>query len=149
VLLRCLFVSEFRNDKKLTPALVSFLVSLQISAETAVRPLHCVTMNIPIDTSIEGFAMGEARCWECGREVPEGAIVCPHKDCGVLNPVIKSGDDGTLVNCRNPECSRQVKKNATVCSGCGMTTPGIPDNWGWQIWAAIAFVIAVLIVLFF
>ena len=93
--------------------------------------------------------MGKAKCWECGREVPDNAIKCPHSDCGVLSPVLDSGDDGKLVQCRNKECSRQVKKTATVCSGCGTTNPGVPSNWGWRIMATITFIIIALIALFF
>jgi hypothetical protein len=93
--------------------------------------------------------MAKAECWECGREVADNAIVCPHDDCGVLSPVIDSGDDSELIQCRNTNCSRQVKKNATVCSGCGTLNPGVPVNWGWQITAAIALIIVVLIVFFY
>jgi len=92
--------------------------------------------------------MGKAKCWECGREVPDNAIKCPHSDCRVLNPVLDSGDDGELVECRNKTCSRQVKKNATVCSGCGTTNPGVPSNWGWQV-AIVTFIIVALIALFY
>ena len=96
----------------------------------------------------EEFVMAEAKCWECGRDVPASARICPHDDCGVLNPALKSGGDSKLVSCRNKDCSHQVQEHATVCSECGVTNPGAKTYSGYAVIVAIISIIAWVIVFY-